>query len=566
MFRSRRLAAFAICLLLAVAHTWPMALAPGRHSLNHNADAELNEWIMAWVAHQLPRDPAHLFEANIFYPAHDALAFSEPLIVPAVMGAPLAWSGASPVFVHNLILILGFALTAFATCVTIEAWTGSMAGGLLAGSAFAFNTHTLTRLAHIQGIHLYGLPLALLAVDRLMVHGSYRAALLLSAAMALMAYTSGYLVVFACVAIAVILAVRAGEWVPRARTFVPRMAAAVVVAAIAIAPVYLPYRRAAREQNMLRSLDVIKDYSATPAGYLASAGRIHFSTWSGRFFQNDVDSFFPGVTLILLSLAGIGLAFRLTASATASPPKRFAQRRKGESTQISDVKAEATEISGRTRARVGMLVAIGITGAVLSLGTATPVYGWVFHVFPPMQGLRAAARFGNLFLLALAMLGGIGLALWRPRVWIAALAVLLVNAEALRAPFTFTPFKGIPGIYRLLADEPGPVVVAEQPFFPRWAIFQNSHYVLASTAHWRPLMNGYSGYTPDSYQKYADAFWYFPQEWAIDAMKKAGVTHVVVHPQAFHRDHMEVLPVLERRSDFELMAIGPDGMRLYRLR
>jgi hypothetical protein len=29
---------------------------------------------------------------------------------------------------------------------------------------------------------------------------------------------------------------------------------------------------------------------------------------------------------------------------------------------------------------------------------------------------------------------------------------------------------------------------------------------------------------------------------------------------------MEVLPVLERRSDFELMAIGPDGMRLYRLR
>ena len=146
MFRSRRLAAFAICLLLAVAHTWPLALAPGRNSLNHNADAELNAWIMAWVAHQLPRDPRHLFDANIFYPAPDALAFSEPLIVPALMGAPLAWIGASPVLVHNLILILGLALTAFAACVVIEAWTGSLAAGLLAGSALAFNTHTLTRL------------------------------------------------------------------------------------------------------------------------------------------------------------------------------------------------------------------------------------------------------------------------------------------------------------------------------------------------------------------------------------------------------------------------------------
>src|SRR6476660_5394088 len=113
MLRSRRTAAFAFFLLLTVAHTWPLALHPARLSLNGNADAELNEWIMAWVAHQLPRDPSHLFEGNIFYPAHDALAFSEPLIVPALLGAPLAWAGASPVLVFNLILILGFALTAW---------------------------------------------------------------------------------------------------------------------------------------------------------------------------------------------------------------------------------------------------------------------------------------------------------------------------------------------------------------------------------------------------------------------------------------------------------------------
>ena len=537
MLRSRRVTAFAICLLLAVAHTWPLALAPGRHSLNHNADAELNAWILAWVAHQLPRDPAHLFDANIFYPARDTLAFSEPLIVPALLGAPIAWAGGSPVLVHNLLLMFGLALTAFAMSVTIETWTGSQAAGLLAGSAFAFNTQTLTRLAHVQAAHLYGLPVALLALDRVIGGGSLRAALVLAAAMTLMAYTSGYLAVFAVVAIAVALAVRVREWLPRARAVIVNLTLAVGVTAVAIAPVYLPYRRVAREQHMVRTLDAVREYSATPTGYLAGAGRLHFSTWSEPFFNNPVDSFFPGVTLLLLAIAGIMLA--------------FVRRRSSDPAY---------------RMRVLMLVAIGIAGAILSFGTATPVYGWLFNVFPPMQGLRAAARFGNLFLLAMAMLGGIGLALWRPRLAVAALAVVLVNAEALRAPIDYTPFRGIPGIYRLLAGEPGRVVVAEQPFFPRWGIFQNSRYVLASTAHWRPLMNGYSGYTPDSYQKYADAFWYFPQDWAIEAMKKAGVTHVVVHLETFHREQIPVVAVLEQRPDFELMAIAPGDVRLYRLR
>src|SRR6476660_8347519 len=112
---------FAIFVLLAVVHTWPLATNPAHLSRNDNGDALLNTWAIAWVAHQLPRHPLHLFEANIFYPAHDSLAFSEPLIVPGLMGAPLSWAGASPVLVHNLLLIAGFALTAFATFLLVDA-------------------------------------------------------------------------------------------------------------------------------------------------------------------------------------------------------------------------------------------------------------------------------------------------------------------------------------------------------------------------------------------------------------------------------------------------------------
>ena len=290
---------------------------------------------------------------------------------------------------------------------------------------------------------------------------------------------------------------------------------------LAILPVYLPYRRAARDQHMVRTLDVVKDYSATPLGYLASAGRVHFSTWSGRFFKDPVDSFFPGFVVLVLSGVAIAAAVR------RRPPAGRHRRP-----------------AIPTRARVTMLVAIGVAGVVLSLGTATPIYGWLFAVFPPMQGLRAAARFGNLFLLAVAVLGGMGLARFVARSARRSLGDRARRARQHRVAARADGLSAVPRHSRRLQAARRPSrarsSLAEQPFFPRWAIFQNGPYVLASTAHWRPLMNGYSGYTPDSYQRYADAFWYFPEDWAIQAMKDAGVTHVMVHAAAFHKDHQAV--------------------------
>ena len=69
--------ALAAFLALAAFHTWPIARAPGRESLNHNADAQLNAWIIAWIAHTLPRDPVHLFDGNIFAPEPATLTYDD---------------------------------------------------------------------------------------------------------------------------------------------------------------------------------------------------------------------------------------------------------------------------------------------------------------------------------------------------------------------------------------------------------------------------------------------------------------------------------------------------------
>jgi hypothetical protein len=539
-----RLQALFLCLAFAIVHTWPLALAPGTYSRNENGDAQLNEWILAWVEHTLPRHPFHLFQANIFYPAKDVLAFSEPLIVPALLGAPFAWLGGSPVLVFNLMMIAGFALSALAGYQLVLRWTADRMAATLAGTTFAFNTHTLTRLAHVQALHIYGLPLALLAADRIITRGRLRDGIWLAVWMIVMAYTSGYLLVFASTMVAIAVVVRTREWLPEWRTVLRTFAVSTGIAALVILPLWIPYHRAATEQGMVRTLDSVAEYSATPKGYLAAAGTIHLSTWSGRFFRDPIDSFFPGVVSIVLAIAAIALA-------------------------ISDRKDAGRALTGR---RVLMLVAIGATGFVLSLGTATPVYGWVYRIFPPMQGLRAAARFGNLFLLAMAVLTGLGLAQVRRRqarpaiaAAIGVAAIVLANAEALRAPLEYRPFTGIPRLYALLADQPH-VVLAEVPFYPRQAVFENAEYVLNSTAHWQPLMNGYSGYTPASYAGYASLFWYFPRDYAIDAMKRAGVTHIMVHPDRFGSEAADVLGAIEKRPDLELLGVAPHGLRLYRLR
>jgi hypothetical protein len=189
-----------------------------------------------------------------------------------------------------------------------------------------------------------------------------------------------------------------------------------------------------------------------------------------------------------------------------------------------------------------------------------------------MHGLRAATRFGNLFLLAIALLAAIGVAGLRRarpgRQWVAVAAiatVVLVNLEALRAPFGYRRWSGIPEIYRLLADEPGNVVLAEMPFYPPDAVFKNADYVLNSTAHWRPLMNGYSGYIPSTYLDVAGLLQYFPDARAFPSLNANGVTHIMIHPDRWGRDAPRIVEMVSSRPDLELRAVDENtGIRLYR--
>ena len=518
---------------LAILHTWPLASDLSGLSRLDNDDAGLNVFVISWVAHIVPRNPLALFEAPIFFPERHTLAYSEHMLVPSMMGAPLMWAGVSPVTVYNLLVLAGFALSGWAMALVVTRWTGSTLGGVIAGMLYAFNAHLLTRLVHLQALHLEFFPLALLALDRLIEgSGSRRAAMLLASAFVLQALCSNYTLVFMSVALAIGAAVRVDEWLwpPRPRTIVALSAAALVSIALLI-PFLWPYFIVSREQGLNRSLDEVALYSATWADYLATGGRFHYALWSHRWFEGRT-ALFPGITATLLAVAAI-----------AFPEVR------------------------RDR-RVWMIGAAGLSGLALSFGPALPGYAWIHEHVPLFTGLRGAARWGLLPLMAIAIIAGHTTAALQRRwsgttYWPAATLILLAipTLEAIRTPMGFTGVPVIRAIYDELRRAEG-AVLAEIPLYGGPSVSENARYMLAATRHFRPLVNGYSGFESAASRDRAARWRAFPSAAVLDEMRTVGVTHVMVHTKDLPAEQVEAI-----EHSPELVRVGEDAdLRLYALR
>jgi len=524
------LASLLLCACLAVVHTWPLSSSPGVLSRNDAPDTVLHEWILAWIAHQAPRDPLHLFDANIFYPEPHTLAYSDHLIVQGSMAAPLLWAGASPVVAYNVVLLAGFALTGWSVSLLMRRWTGSWLAGVLAGSLAAFNALTLTRLPQIQDQHLEFFPLALLALDQLLQTPRLRHAIALAIWYLLQALTAGYILVFSFLSLLAAAIARPRDWIARGRELVIPMLAATTLVVVLLLPFMVPYLEVHREVGLTRSLNEVALYSAHPTDYLATGGRWHFAAWSHRFFK--ADALFPGITAALLMLFAIASGI-----ATKNP-------------------------------RARMALAFGAFACLCSFGPATPVYVWLYHAFPLMSGIRGPARFGQFFLIAVALLAGFGLSALRQhisrtrgeRVAIAfSLAVIgLANLEALRAPLWYADYHGIPAIYdTLVTEKPGVVVCL--PFAEDLC---NVRLMLASTRFWKPLLNGYSGYAPPSYFHNVEVLRDFPDRTAIEYLRAQGVTHVVVDAAAVGTARLALIDQVP-----ELSLLSADNrVRIYGLK
>lgn len=217
-----------------------------------------------------------------------------------------------------------------------------------------------------------------------------------------------------------------------------------------------------------------------------------------------------------------------------------------------------------------MALAFGLACFCLSFGPAFPPYGYLYNMFPPMAAIRGAARFGQIVLASVAILAGFGLARLQrrlPATWalpICAALVVTAHVEALRAPIDFgqdQEFRGIPKIFEAL-DTAEPEIVVIFPFYPPETLFMNARYMMVSTAFWKPMLNGYSGYMPVRYIEHTQNLSGFPDERSIQYLKRLRVTRVLVDSRNMPGETLKRLPEFR-----DLSLTATDGnLNIYELR
>ena len=455
-------------------------------------DPLFSMWRVGWVAHQIVTDPLHLFDANIFYPERLTLTLSDPVILPALTIAPLLWAGVHPAVAYNLLFLSGFWLSGVATYLLVERLTGSARAAFVGGLTYACYAYRFEHYSHLELQMTQWMPLGLLALHLFLATGRRRYAFGFGLAGVAQLYSSMYYAAFFLVYTVVI-----GGGLVRIhrlsiRPLVRPLAVSAVVVAMLAVPIVMAFV-AAQPMKGAREPYEVEFYSAYPSDYLR-ANRFS-ALWSTRLRPPANErTLFPGAAP--LALAAVAIA----------PP-------------LGTMRLIYT---------AGLLVSLD--GSLGLHGVAYPFY---YQFLPPFRGIRVAARFAALVGLTLAILAGFGARRVLHRrdsrayqLAVFAALITFVMIDAWPSLVLEPVWKEPPPIYDALRFTPNAILV-ETPIVE----FEggNMPFMYFSMWHWARMVNGYSGFIPQSYQDFYKEMLLFPDTSSIEALRRRGVTYVSVN-------------------------------------
>jgi hypothetical protein len=167
----------------------------------------------------------------------------------------------------------------------------------------------------------------------------------------------------------------------------------------------------------------------------------------------------------------------------------------------------------------------------------------------------------------LAILAAIGLArLARlfPRAGsvLVATAACLVLVEYATTPLVVQRYSTRPPpVYAWLATQP-PLVTLELPTpRPEALPFADPYYMFASTWHWQPLVNGYSGHYSRRYLDVVAMMPSLPGPDAVDELTRRGVQRILVHQGMMKaEDYLTLTARMDRHPMFHLVTTSADHL------
>jgi hypothetical protein len=518
---------------LTVAMTYPVAFEMGRVGRVDNGDGQISIWNVAWVARTLVVDPLHVFDANIFYPHRGTLAYSDNNLGAGALAIPVYWATHNPYAAHNFVLLLSFVLSASGMYYLVRHLTGDRGAAAVSAISFAFCPYVFAHTAHIQLLLTAGLPYSLLAFQSMADRPTPGRGALLGVAMAAQAMCCGYYGVFVMLMVGwAILVVATTRRLWGSRAYWTAIGVAAVCSIVLVAPAFAPYVGLQKVEGFTRQLDQARQYSSNWSDYFASSAYSH--AWLLGHLPPWVEVAFPGAVAGIFGVAGAWVSRR---------------RERGE--------------------QVILYGGLALMACWASFGPPAMLYSALYKAVPVFSLLRAPARFGLIVVFGLSVLAGLAVSRFarasgHPAAAAAALAV--VALAELREPNVMRAVAPVAPVYRLLATLPRAPVIELPFYYPEVGLYQHSKYMLASTAHWMPLVNGYSDYIPPDFLEHVMTLAPFPSPPALRILEPMHVRYAVFHLDGYNESNRhDILTRLDELAQYFRPLYMDETTRLYEI-
>lgn len=511
--------------LLAVVLTFPFAAQMTHVGRIDNFDGDFGIWNVSWVARTLVVDPRHVLDANIFFPHQRTLVYSETNLGAGALAIPAYWATRNPYFTFNFAFILSMVFGAAGGYYLVRYLVRDRRAAAVSAIAFAFCAYVFARTPQMQLLMTAGLPLSMLAFHRAADRPTAGRAVVLGLVMAAQVAFCGYYAVFAMLMVGFatfVLAATRRLWTTV--DYWKTIAIAAAVGVVGAVPVLVPYMQLQQTTGFGRALGEARRYSADWQAYLASSALAH--RWMLKVIGHWNEVLFPGFVATIAGVAGLVIGLR-----TPTPdPIRSGLQTAGAARSPGG----GADLLGPASVReVAILYgALGAIACWASFGPSAGLYTVLYRAIPPFTLMRAPARFGIVVTLALAVLAGISVRALLQRIAhanIVALMLALVTAAELAFPLHFREVPPVSPAYKMLVTLPaGPVI--ELPFYSNSKeLFAHARYMLNSTAHWMPLINGYSDYVPPDFIEAAPVLKFFPSREAFKLLVEKRPRYAVFH-------------------------------------
>lgn len=537
----------AFYLLVTLVMTRPIFNVGAMNSAAYRGDARLIIWTLAWDNHAV-LDRLPLFDANIYYPAPHSLQYNEHLFGISLFTLPIYAATRNPILAYNVVWLLTFLAGTLAMHAFARRLTGSHLAAVAAAVIFQFSFYNMLHAhGHLSLVWTWLLPLSLLLADRWTERPTWPRAIIWGATVLLAVLSNWYLAVMALVSNGVYLAWRQvlagpGAWRRRAT----QLAVVAVMGAAAVLPFAIQYHALAPATGR-----ELRGYSADWAAYLVPPQ----NTFAGRWWLAHVG---PGPRWIwgetTLFLGWTALALALAGAATSLRRRHLRSR--------------------------GVFAVLILLGFALSFGPrfvdghqGLSAFGLLARL-PGLAGLRVPARFSLLVILGMAVSAAFGARVLLQRFGRAGAVVVAVLVPLMLSEWFVVDFPGgrprpvvIPPIYRSAALRSARALVSLPDYrgTPNWPL--ESDYLLFSTVHWRPIVNGAGRSEPANQLHVISHMKAFPGPHNAATMRQLGVDDVIVHTARFadRQAAADLIRVAMTDADYELVEqMGPDY--LFRVR